>query len=94
MGRNRPEYLFGDYIPTMGKSTRGVGVPRPVAPVRTALDEEAIFAITRYATVPEALVAAKGAGGIIAVGYDVVELLSQLALDHVDMAVDEHGYWG
>ena len=62
VGRKCPGYLFGDHIPTVGESTRGMGVARPVAPVRTALDEEAIFAITGDATVPEALVATQGTG--------------------------------
>ena len=50
---------------------------------------EAILAITGDTTVPEALVAGQCTGGIIAVCHDVVVLLGFLALDHVDMAVDE-----
>ena len=84
--------LFSDDIPAMGKATSRMGMTRPVAPVRAALDEEAIFTITGDATVPEALVAAECPGGIIAVSHDVVVLLGQLALDHVDMAVDEDSH--
>ena len=90
---NTRVYLFGDHVPALGDASGRVGVTRPVAPVRSTFDEEAVLAITWDSSVPEALVAAECPGGIIAVCDDVVVLLGFLAFDHVDMTVHEDSYW-
>ena len=59
VGRKCPGDLFGDHIPAIGQATRRVGMKRRVAPVRAALDEEAILKVTSNTTVPEALVSGK-----------------------------------
>ena len=84
--------LFSDDIPAMGKVTSRVGMTRPVAPVRAALDEESILQVTSDTSVPETLVSTKCTSGIVAVCYDVVVLLGFLAFDHVYVAINEAGH--
>ena len=84
--------ILGEEVPSFDEATSGVCVNGAVAPVRAAFHEEAVLQVTRDAAVPEALVAAEGAGAVVAFGDDQVVLLGDFHGNHAHVTVHEAGH--